>query len=132
MDKVVELQSSRRAATIDAAATAIPTPDEARDVRWDVLMSAVRHGAVDRPDVLSITHRTFDDGRCNRDLRAGALLPALTTPLAHRERNLKLRAAGRLAGWRAIEDRAAQRRDEGIIGQVGPVLVVENRPSLAQ
>jgi hypothetical protein len=107
VDQVMQLEASRRAAAIHPAATAIATPDETRNARRNVLVRPFRRRTVDRSNMLRIAHRAFDRRGGDRDLRAGTLLPALAAALAHRDRNLELRATRGLAGRRAIEHRAA-------------------------
>ena len=107
MDQVMELQSSPRAAAWHSATTAIATPHEARDARWNVLVRSFRRGVVERSDVLGIAHCAVDRRGFDRDLCAGAFLPALTAALAHGDRDLKLGAAGELGRRSAVEHRAA-------------------------
>jgi hypothetical protein len=74
VDHVVELEPSRRAAAIAAAATAIAAPHQARDAGRNVLVRPLRCGPIDGSDVLGIAQRTIDRRRIDGDLRAGAFL----------------------------------------------------------
>src|SRR5213078_1904350 len=96
MDDVVQLEPSCGAAAIDAATAAVAAPHQARDARCNVLIRPLGRRTVDRSEVLRVAHRAVDRRRVDRDLRAGAFLPALPAALAHRQGDLELRAAGRL------------------------------------
>jgi hypothetical protein len=50
-----------------------------------------RGGAVDGSDVLGIAQRAIDRRGVDRDLRAGAFLPALAAAPTHGDRDLELR-----------------------------------------
>ena len=81
-------------------------------------MRARRGIAVERSEVLGIAQGALDRRGADCELRAGTVLPALPATLADGHGDLEHRAAGRLSRGRAVEHRAAQRRDECIIGQV--------------
>src|SRR3954468_2114050 len=132
MDHVMDLETSRRTATRHAAAASVATPYQASSARRNILMRTLGHRAVDRPDMLSVAHRTIDRRGLDRDLRAGPVLPALPAAPTDGHRDLVLRPTGSLRGHRTIENRAAQRLHERVVGQVRSVLAIEHRPRLAQ
>jgi hypothetical protein len=70
---VVELQPSRRAAAIAAAATAIAAPHQARAARRNVLMRPLGGGAIDGSDVLGIAQGAIDCCRIDGDLQITTL-----------------------------------------------------------
>jgi hypothetical protein len=132
VDDMVQLESAAGPAAVDAATAAVSAPDEARDAGRNVLVGTLGCGAVDRSDVLGVAEGALDDAWVDGDLRARAFLPALLTAAAEGEGNLELRAAGGLAGRGTVEDGVAQRGDDGVIGEVLTVLVVEDRAGLAE
>jgi hypothetical protein len=132
MDDVVELERPRGSTAGHAAASAIATPHQTRSARWDVLMGALGHGTVDRSDVLRVAQCALGRRRFDRDLHAGALLPALPATLAHRHCDLVLRPPSALGALNATECRAAQRRYEFIVGQVHRMFAVQHRPCLPE
>src|ERR1041384_2315354 len=107
MNDVVQLQASRRTTAVDATAATISMPHQPGDARRNILIRALGRGRVDRSDVLRVAHRTLNGRSVDRDLRASAVLPALPAALAHRDRDLELRAAGRLRLRSAVEHRIA-------------------------
>jgi hypothetical protein len=132
VNDMVQLEGSRRSAASYAATSAVATPHEPRDARRNVLVRPLGCGAIDRSDVLCIAHRTVDRRRVDGDPSTAAFLPALTASLAHGHGDLVPGAAGGLGRRRAVQEDAAQLGDEGIIGQVGVVLVIERRAGLPQ
>jgi hypothetical protein len=130
VNHVVELEPSRRATAIGAAAAAIAAPHQARDAGRNVLVRPLGGGAIDGSDVLGIAQGALDRRRIDGDLCAGAFLPALAAAPTHGHGDLELRAARGLGRRRAVEHRAAQCGDERVIEQVPAVLVVEDRHSM--
>lgn len=91
---VVNLEPAGRAASRRLATPAIATPHEADDARRNVLRRTRGNGGIEIPDVLRIAVRTLDGRGVDRDSFPGAILPALLAALAHRDRDLELRATG--------------------------------------
>jgi hypothetical protein len=132
MNDMMNLDPARGAATIDAAAAAIATPDKSLHAGRDVLVRPLRRRAIDRPNVLRIAQRALHRRVFDDDLCPGAFLPALVAALAHGHGDLEFRSPGRLSARRAIEHGTTQRCDKRILGQIRPVLVVEHDARLAQ
>ena len=133
VNDVVQLQPARGSAARRLAPAAVAMPHETRNGGRNVLLRARRLRFRLVTDPLSIAFGARDRGSAHRNTSSGAVLPARSTALAHRQRDDVFRPARVLCAgvWRR-EGRLAERRDELVVIQARRVFLVDRESRLPQ